>query len=162
MSVIQDEQNPITCDHLVEITQAVWQSFVDAGLEWWPVHGESVGSFTSGVAHYAGVVQVTGDVRAMVLVQSSPELVHIATRSMFMMEPDEVTDVELADAFGELVNMIGGNIKGLFEGANQLSLPTVTRGRDHEVLAPGTQLVEFADFTSNQQKLRVSVWRPGK
>jgi chemotaxis protein CheX len=160
MSVLQDEQNPITCDQLVEITNAVWQSFVETELEWMPVDGDSVTAFTSGVAHYAGVVQVAGDVRAMVLLQSSPELVHVATRAMFMMEPEEVTDSELADAFGELVNMIGGNIKGLFEGANQLSLPTVTRGQDHEVLAPGTQLVEFADFNSNGQKLRVSVWRP--
>jgi chemotaxis protein CheX len=160
MTVTEEyEPTPVSADQLVEITQAVWQSFVDIELEPWIVESRSFCAPPE--AHIDGVVQITGAVQAMVLVQGTQKLAFDATCAMFAMEPEEVTDSELADAFGELTNMIGGNIKGLFEGVNQLSLPTVTRGRDHEVLSPGTSLVDVAEFVCRGERLRVSVWRPG-
>jgi chemotaxis protein CheX len=160
MTVTEEfEPTPVTAEQLVEITQAVWQSFVGMDLE--PVPTDTLRFGEDGKSHIDGVVQIAGTQQAMVLVQGTAQLALDATCAMFAMEPDEVTDGELADAFGEVTNMIGGNIKGLYEGLNQLSLPTVTRGRDHEVLSPGTSLVDVADFDCRGERLRVSVWRPG-
>jgi len=38
-------------------------------------------------------------------------------------------DEDVADAVGELVNMIGGNVKSLMPGPSVLSLPVVAAGR---------------------------------
>ena len=160
MTVTEEfEPTPVTAEQLAEITQAVWQSFVGIDLEQIPTDTMRFGE--DGKAHIDGVVQITGTHQAMVQVQGTEQLAIDATCALFAMEPGEVTDGELADAFGEVTNMIGGNIKGLYDGANQLSLPTVTRGRDHAVLSPGTSLVDVADFDCRGERLRVSVWRPG-
>jgi len=43
--------------------------------------------------------------------------------------PDEAGPADVADAVGELVNMVGGNIKSLMPGPSVLSLPAVAAGR---------------------------------
>ncbi len=40
-------------------------------------------------------------------------------------EDEELPPEDIQDAFGELVNVIGGNIKGLIVGAVRLSIPSV-------------------------------------
>ncbi|MCU0705946.1 MAG: chemotaxis protein CheX, partial [Fimbriiglobus sp.] len=40
----------------------------------------------------------------------------------------EVTPAELADALGELANMVGGNLKALLPDGCRLSLPSVEPG----------------------------------
>jgi chemotaxis protein CheX len=47
---------------------------------------------------------------------------------MLAMEIGDVTDQDMADALGELVNIIGGNMRGLLPQPNQLGLPVVTVG----------------------------------
>jgi chemotaxis protein CheX len=44
---------------------------------------------------------------------------------MFAMSEDELTEAEIRDAVGEIVNMVGGNLKGIVEGDSSLSLPCV-------------------------------------
>jgi chemotaxis protein CheX len=43
--------------------------------------------------------------------------------------PVEVADGDVADAVGELVNMVGGNLKSIMPGPSSLSLPSVAAGR---------------------------------
>ncbi len=45
--------------------------------------------------------------------------------NMFDMSEDELTEAEIRDALGEIVNMVGGNLKGIVEGESSLSLPCV-------------------------------------
>ena len=54
-----------------------------------------------------------------------PTVARRAARAMFGCGDDEVGDAELADAFGELANQVGGSVKGLLPGPSTLSLPTV-------------------------------------
>jgi chemotaxis protein CheX len=53
------------------------------------------------------------------------------TRRMLALEESDgaVSDADVADAVGELVNMIGGNVKSLMPGPSALSLPVVAAGR---------------------------------
>jgi chemotaxis protein CheX len=44
---------------------------------------------------------------------------------MFAMSEDELSEEEIRDAVGEIVNMVGGNLKGIVEGESSLSLPCV-------------------------------------
>ena len=80
-------------------------------------------------AEVIGSLGVAGFLSGSISIFMSRKLASVAGAAMLMMEPDEqLADEELVDAIGELTNMIGGNIKGTFEGVSTLSLPCV-----HEV-----------------------------
>jgi chemotaxis protein CheX len=53
----------------------------------------------------------------------------LATRMLALPAGEQVTDGDVADAVGELVNMVGGNGKSLMPGPSVLSLPMVAAGR---------------------------------
>jgi chemotaxis protein CheX len=50
--------------------------------------------------------------------------------TMFSMTSDELTDGDMQDAMGEVVNIIGGNIKGIVGVESNLSLPCVALFQD--------------------------------
>lgn len=106
-----------------------------------------------------GVVQITGDHEAAVTVQCSEPLARRATAAMFGAEEDELTDEEVSDCVGELANMTGGNVKSALFGTNQLSLPSVTVGRDYQVSVRGSRVTQRAGFTCEGHLLVVSLFQ---
>ena len=59
-------------------------------------------------------------------IELSKNLAFSLTRLMMAMDESEpLDDAEVADAVGELVNMVGGNIKSLMPGPSALTLPVV-------------------------------------
>lgn len=76
---------------------------------------------------WSAAVTVSGKWEAMVTVELSAGLADEVTRRM--LGGSELTEEDIADAVGELVNMIGGNVKSLMPGPSTLSLPMVTSGR---------------------------------
>ena len=89
-----------------------------------------------------GCVQITGEWSGAVTVQCSEKLARRATALMFGSEDEEVTEEETTDTIGELANMTGGNVKSLLDGSCQLSLPSVTTGRDYHLAIPGAAPVD--------------------
>lgn len=77
---------------------------------------------------------------------------------MFEIGVDDVDDGEVADAFGELANMIGGNLKCLLPEPSQLSLPTVSLGAAHVVTVPGAGLLEHVELECDGDRLHIAVW----
>lgn len=53
----------------------------------------------------------------------------LSARMLALSEDEPVADGDIADAVGELVNMVGGNVKSLMPGPSVLSLPAVAAGR---------------------------------
>jgi chemotaxis protein CheX len=60
-------------------------------------------------------------------VLASDELAARIASGMFGAEAGELSDEEILDAMGELVNIIGGNAKGIIDCECRLSLPCVGR-----------------------------------
>lgn len=85
-------------------------------------------------------VQIAGDWTGAVTVQCSHEAAVRAAAAMFAMDVAEVTDEEVADTVGELANVAGGNVKSELGGSCQLSLPSVTAGREHRIAILGARL----------------------
>jgi chemotaxis protein CheX len=78
--------------------------------------------------------------------------------AMFEMEPDELSEDEVRDAFGEVANLLAGQFKlDLPEGC-ALSLPTVTKGEDYLVNVPGSNLVQRACACQAGECMTVSVF----
>jgi hypothetical protein len=84
---------------------------------------------------------------------------------MFSLGERPPTLADMQDAFGEVANITGGNLKGILsvDGAH-LSLPTVVQGRDYTVSIPGSQEIARGVFTCEGRPLVVTVLRaePGR
>ena len=112
--------NP-TEEDLRAIAQQVWSSYLDTDGSR-PLVPEPAKNRTIDVT---GSVSVTGAWRGHVLISCSAGAARNAAASLLGIELDEVTDDDVADALGELANIIGGNVKSLLPEPCALSLPHV-------------------------------------
>ncbi|HEV7823467.1 MAG TPA: chemotaxis protein CheX [Mycobacteriales bacterium] len=105
----------------------------------------------------AASVSITGGWSGHVVFGCSESASRIAAAHLLMMSEDELADADIADAVGELANMIGGNIKSLLPGPSALTLPLVSLGGAALHLPSSTEAVRL-DLTWQGQPVRVSVW----
>ncbi|MBL8810562.1 MAG: chemotaxis protein CheX [Planctomycetaceae bacterium] len=73
----------------------------------------------------SAVVKISGGWDSLVQVLAPRKTAKAIASTMFAMNEDELTEAEIRDAVGEIVNMVGGNLKGIVEGDSSLSLPCV-------------------------------------
>jgi chemotaxis protein CheX len=107
-------------------------------------------------------VSISGTWEGIVRLDFTTELPGVLAAAMFMMEPADVTDDEVADAVGELANMLGGNLKSLLPEHSRLSLPAVVLGSTVTLRVTGATLVRRVDFTCGGRALRVTLWESSK
>jgi chemotaxis protein CheX len=106
-------------DDVRVVTSDVWTSFLASHepLEW------SLAPLAEPEVMRASV-QIRGDWDGAVTLEMSPAAALTAARTMLTAE--EVEHEDVLDALGELVNMIGGNIKSLLPSGSALGLPMVS------------------------------------
>ena len=106
--------------------QQILQNVFDIMLEM-PTKPAGEPGEESGCSRYVAAIRITGDVNELIVVEAPAETAAVIGETMFAAEPGTLSDDELSDAVGEVVNMIGGNVKGMHNGDSLLSLPCVTR-----------------------------------
>lgn len=77
-------------------------------------------------------IRISGVWEAECHVLASDELATRIARAMFGSEAGELTEAEILDAMGEVVNIIGGNAKGFVNLDCHLALPCVSRVVDDQ------------------------------
>lgn len=103
-------------------------------------------------------VHITGEWQGAVVLHASPALVERLTRRLCALEDQAPTLDDMQDAFGEMANMVGGNLKGILsDGEARLSLPTVVQGGDYCVRVPGSRQVARKVFSSDGQPFVVTI-----
>jgi chemotaxis protein CheX len=135
---------------LEEITRTLWSSLFDLSLITTPVLGLGAGPVVT------GCIQIVGAWRGAVVLRCPLPLAQTLADQMFQGESASTSE-EIRDAVGELTNVIGGNIKALFPGPSQLSLPTVTIGADYELGVLESSPLAAAGFVCDGQPLVVSL-----
>lgn len=110
-----------TASELAEMVEQVWSSFLDDQLV--PMPEPDLTHSYEG--HLIAWVSISGDWTGHLLVVCSGAAARAIATDMFQMEQDEVTTTEVADALGEIANMVGGSIKGMVAAHAALSLPQV-------------------------------------
>ncbi|HWC36468.1 MAG TPA: chemotaxis protein CheX [Mycobacteriales bacterium] len=140
----------VTVADLTEITIDVWSSFLGERPE------PAAEPAPTGGARVTGCVHISGTWQGSVMLSGSQALAAQAAAGMFGTPVDELADAEVSDAFGELTNMVGGNVKGMLEGFNALSIPVVTSGADFSVRVPGEVVIAEALLTIGSEQLKVT------
>ena len=78
-------------------------------------------------------VHFVGSWKGALRIECTPEQTFEYTRRLLGIEPPTEVNEDVCDAFGELANMIGGNLKAVLPPVVQLSMPSVVRGRDYNM-----------------------------
>ncbi|MDR0376139.1 MAG: chemotaxis protein CheX [Treponema sp.] len=88
----------------------------------------------------SAVIGLTGEARGAVIVSMQQNLA-IKLTDMLTGAPHTKMDDDVADAIGEIVNIIAGNVKQKLEESMRMiiSLPTIIQGGGHAVKWPGNQ-----------------------
>ena len=69
----------------------------------------------------------------------------------------DLTSAEVLDAWGELVNMVGGNLKALLPPPSYLSLPHVSESATYLHVEPGARTLNQLTFACRGHRLRLTV-----
>jgi chemotaxis protein CheX len=73
-------------------------------------------------------ISVTGGWDGHVVVGCSSRAATAIAAAMLALPVDEVTGADVVDAIGELVNVVGGNVKSMLPGTSVLTMPRTTSG----------------------------------
>jgi hypothetical protein len=118
------EAQPITelldVETVQSIADEVWPSLVGDGEAFVPVPVPPPADVVS------AWVDIIGPWNGSVVLTCAPATAAALTESVLMTRPPTVVDDEdVADALGELANVLGGNIKSVLPGPSALGLPKV-------------------------------------
>ena len=138
---------------VVAIVAEVWASFVEADrLIAGPADVPTANRLTA-------CVTISGAWDGSVVMETTPELAMRVAVAMFRLPPSALRPEDVADSFGELTNMVGGNVKSLLPAPCAISTPTVTLGAGHQVRLPGAVLGNRVPLTCDGEPLVVGIWR---
>jgi chemotaxis protein CheX len=105
-------------------------------------------------------IHLSGEWNGALLLQCAPEQARRFTGRFLSMDPPESVDDLVLDVFGELANMIGGNLKCVLTQGIRISIPTVVDGGDHTFRLCQTEIHERLSFVCEDGPFRVSVAMP--
>ena len=111
----------------------------------------------SGDSPVTASVSITGGWDGHVVFGCSTAAARTAAAVLLMMGEDELAEADIADAVGELANMIGGNIKSLLPSPSALTLPLVSLGGAVMHLPSATEAVRL-DLAWQGEPVHISVW----
>jgi chemotaxis protein CheX len=101
-------------------------------------------------------ISMTGAWDGHVVVSMSEPAAHAVAAAMLALELDDVTDADVLDAAGELVNVVGGQVKSFLPQPCQLSLPMTSRA-GRKIRFPGTRPVCNVTTELRGEPITVSV-----
>jgi chemotaxis protein CheX len=140
----------LTSEIITDLTQEIWSAFLSE-------HPEPLLPSDASGGDIVSAVDIAGGWNGTVCVACSTLAARHLTAALFGMTDDEITDLEIVDAVGELANVVSGNIKGLVPGPSVLSLPRVTEGA-FEPPAGHLETVLEVRFSWMAEPVVVSVW----
>lgn len=134
-----------------QIVQYIASTMLDVQLE--PIDAEHSAEQTGVVSS----IQICGGWDGVVELALSEKLAQHTAQLFFGVSPGEVGQVDEQEVAAELVNIIGGNLKGLLPGPSKLSLPTLV-SRTGQETRNDANLVEQVVLVSEFGPMRVTVF----
>lgn len=170
-------------EQVAEIMREVWAAYPDIALEpvpgapAWPGGGlagaglagagmDGAGLADAGLAGaglagavVTATVRILGAWRGCVVLTTPEPLARAAAAAMLGVRTEQLSRADVADAVGELANVVAGNLKSLLPAPSTLSLPAVAAGL--VLPAPGAALLNDVLLTGPAGSVALTVWRQG-
>lgn len=102
-----------------------------------------------------GCIQISGEWQGAVVIQCSQELARTFASRLLGDDRDDLSDADVRDAFAEMTNMIGGNIKGQVPCPSFLSIPSVTTGQDFDFHLSSANTIRDLALDIEGESLRI-------
>lgn len=107
----------------------------------------------------ASLLHYTEPSQGTILLECSPELAfRFTSRLMGIPEPTSTTDADVIDAVAELVNMIGGNLKGLMPPETSISPPIVLQQAELEAVLATAEPISRICLQSGTEQMCLSLF----
>lgn len=132
MTATQIVDEVVDAELLTEITGDVFAGMFGEGWE------RPSPAYTSGAHEVRSSVEISGGWTGSVSFSCSLALARWAAVELLGLTEGAVTSADVADLVGEIVNVVGGNVKSLLPGPSVLSLPRTML--TNAVAAPGAAL----------------------
>lgn len=120
-----DANVPVRLEQITQITTEVLGSMLDTEV----ATIEPLSDFSTSTNMVQATVFVEGNWQAELRIIATQELAKQIACAMFSTSVDDLSEEEVSDAFREIANVIGGNLKGVVEsevgGSCELSIPRV-------------------------------------
>lgn len=138
---------------LGEIVEQVWESFLGGGIAAAPQEQNDSGYGNQ----LAAWVAISGEWTGHLMVVTRQACAQQIAADMFEMDADEISTGEIADALGEIANMVGGSVKGMIGVAATLSLPQVLLDAA-ALVSPEARQVVCVEAQWRSWPLEFSLW----
>lgn len=142
---------PVTEQQVASIVGEVWDAYLGLRVEAAPA-GPAPGE-----PAMTGRVGISGAWQGSVELRCTTEHATAAAEAMFAAEPGTLEPAEVADAMGELTNVVGGTIKSLLPEPSSLSIPLVSDGTSAP--QPAAHPVLEVGLRCGAAPVLVTVWR---
>lgn len=140
-------------DQIVAVAQEVFAALIDDG-EVLLTEAEPLGELDDVVVAWVDMTRADSPFGIRTSVRAPREDAYAVVRALLRMEPDEeVTEADLVDAFGEIANVVGGNLKSLLPEHAVLSLPTVSSAP-----SMGDELIARVGLAWRGAALTICLW----
>lgn len=113
----------------------------------------------TGAMELVASIEIEGDWSGVVAMGCSAAFAQRLASAIFEMDAADLSADEVADAFGELVNVAAGNIKALLPAGCRMGIPVVEPGAELDTSSPAK--AQLWGFESHGDPLAVVV-RPYK
>jgi chemotaxis protein CheX len=142
-----------TDEDLRQITEQLWESYLD------PDGGRPlmIGPAATAGMDISAAVSVTGSWNGHVVLECSAAASRQAAAAMLGIGAEDVAEADIADALGEMANVIGGGVKSLLPGECALSLPQVVTAAGHHRVWPAVTEVCRLNGSWGDEPVTVSV-----
>ena len=144
-------------DEVVRLVQLIWAQTLEREVR--PVGRDAMK--IEGEEAITASVHVTGAWNGMISIRSRYSDAAAIASHMFAIPVDELTREEIHDAFAEIANITGGNIKGVLPGMSSLSLPTIVEGSDYEIVLATRSPTLAMQFESEGTMIEIKVVEQG-
>ena len=111
----------------------------------------------AGDGSLTAAVQFVGEWRGAVLLQCGTQQAAAFTRALMPGAQPSFLDEDVRDALGELINMVGGNLKSVLAPGVVLSMPSVVQGCDYALHICRSNAVKTVEFASDLGAFSVSL-----
>lgn len=139
-------------EHIESIVIDAWKTVLSLDIE---LLGSRVEHIPQAV--FIGSILITGAWNGTVMLQVDEEHATNIASIIFQKEREELVYEEIADAIGEMTNILGGNIKALFPHPCSLGLPLVVKGSEARFLEKEKLIVFSTSFSMQGSLIYVKV-----